>query len=118
MIRRRVINFMGTSFKQLYSSKGCMLKCQETGQLCPAAFISNEVPYTYIETDILIEDYRKKQAYEHRASELIRLVYNENEEFALNRQNGEPEKTNEFESYQKFCEECKEKAKKDVYDSK
>ena len=57
MIRRRVINFMGTSFKQLYSSKGCMLKCQETGQLCPAAFISNEVPYTYIETDILIEDY-------------------------------------------------------------
>lgn len=117
MIKRRTINFMGITFKQLYSSKGCMLQCKETGQLCPAAFISANVSHTYIETDILIEDYRKKQAYEHRTSELIRLVYSENEEFALNRQSEEAEKTEEIEAYQNFCEECKSKAKKDVYNS-
>lgn len=53
--------------------------------------------------------------YADRVSALIREKYSVNDELAISRQRYV--KTQEFDDYYNFCERCKAKARKEIYDN-
>ena len=63
--------------------------------------------------ELVLMNISKDKLYGARASELIRERYSLDAELAILRQRGE--KPDEYQAYFAFCEECKVRAKREIY---
>ena len=63
--------------------------------------------------ELVLMNISKDKLYGARVSELIRERYSLDAELAILRQRDE--KPDEYQAYFAFCEECKEKAKAEIY---
>ena len=63
--------------------------------------------------ELVLMNISKDKLYGARVSELIRELYSLDAELAILRQRDE--KQDEYQAYFAFCEECKAKARKEIY---
>lgn len=63
--------------------------------------------------ELVLKNISKDKLYGARVSELIRERYSLDAELAILRQRDE--KPDEYQAYFAFCEECKAKARKEIY---
>ena len=63
--------------------------------------------------ELILKNISKEKLYANLVSKLIRERYSVDDEMAILRQ--KETKPDEYETYNSFCEECKAKARKEIY---